>query len=74
MFRQFPAFTVLPNLIKQIPLIYLLSVLKFSQTNHEVRFILVTLYQQLLYSVKDRLILLFISKQKKDCRSSWSSG
>jgi len=44
MFRQFPVFTVLPNLRKQIPLIYVLSVLKFSQPKHGFRFILVTLY------------------------------
>jgi hypothetical protein len=34
MFRQFPVFTVLSNLRKQISLICLLSVLKISQPKH----------------------------------------
>jgi hypothetical protein len=46
MFRQFPVFTVLPNLRKQISLICLLSILKISQPKHGYRFILVTLYFQ----------------------------
>jgi hypothetical protein len=46
MFRQFPVFTVLPNLGKQISLICLLSILKISQPKHGFRFILVILYFQ----------------------------
>jgi hypothetical protein len=44
MYRQFPVFTVLPNLRKQISLICLLSILNISQPKHGFRFILVILY------------------------------
>jgi hypothetical protein len=47
MFRQFPVFTVLPNLRKQIYLISLLSLLKIFQPKHGFGFILVTLYKLL---------------------------
>jgi hypothetical protein len=43
--NQFPVFTVLSNLRKQISLICLLSILKISQLKHWFRFILVTLYK-----------------------------
>jgi hypothetical protein len=44
MFRQFPVFTMLPNLRKEIFLIILLSILKTSQPKHGFRSILVILY------------------------------
>jgi hypothetical protein len=44
MSRQFPVFTVLPNLRKQISPICLLSILKLVQPEHGFSFIVVTLY------------------------------
>jgi hypothetical protein len=44
MFRQFPVFTVLPNLRKQMSLTCLLSILTIYKPKHGFLFILVTLY------------------------------
>lgn len=44
MFRQFLVFKMLPNLRKQISIIYFLSILKISQPKDGLCFILVTLY------------------------------
>jgi hypothetical protein len=53
MFRQFPIFTVLPNLRKQMSLICLLLILKISEPKHWFHFILDALYLNCSYYLQD---------------------